>query len=102
MDKKFKKDNASYDDIDKKYIYNHCIGVKKVLMFNSDYETLLKYEENNENINCTILSIPEFRQALVYCLPHPRQKPTPAPRRPRLPRPCTVQVPPQLLAFTPG
>ena len=34
--------------------------------------------------------------------PHPRQKPTPAPRRPRSPRPCTVQVPSQLLAFTPG
>ena len=32
----------------------------------------------------------------------PRQKPTPAPRRPCLPRPCTVQVPSQLLAFTPG
>ena len=27
---------------------------------------------------------------------------TPAPRRPRSPRPCTVQVPSQLLAFTPG
>ena len=34
--------------------------------------------------------------------PQPRQKPTPAPRRPRSPRPCTVQVPSQLLAFTPG
>ena len=34
--------------------------------------------------------------------PHPRQKPNPAPRRPRSHRPCTVQVPSQLLAFTPG
>ena len=34
--------------------------------------------------------------------PHPRQKPTPAPHRPCSPRPCTVQVPSQLRAFTPG
>ena len=34
--------------------------------------------------------------------PQPGQKPNPAPRHPRSPRPCTVQVPSQLLAFTPG
>lgn len=64
--------NASYEnsinDIDKKYICNVSTNLKRILLINSDYEKLLKREENKENSNFTILSIPEFREALIYCL----------------------------------
>lgn len=62
-------ENNSYCDIDEKYIHNASSNIKGLIMINSDYDVLKKLEEKyNNKYNFTILSIPEFREALVYCL----------------------------------